>query len=527
LTGVTSLKLEFKYSLDHYTTPYTIGVATRAGNGSWHNVWQKVNPTGSEPATTVFTDISNGDVGSSEFQICWFFSGNSYNINYWYLDDFVLFQPLSHDIRVKEIVMDNQYSPGSSVVPAATVQNIGASTETFDVTCDINIGPNNAYSETISSITLGPFEEETVQFPSFVASEANELYEVNVTAILAGDMDESNNTKIRYFNTYNTERDMVLLEIGTGTWCQYCPGSAMGADDLIENGHEVAVVEYHYGDTFQNNYSSNRVAYYGISGYPTAVFDGIIKFVGGSTNESMYEYYLPLYQERNEINSAFVIDIFGDNIGNLYNLSIVVDKMARIPWDNMVLHVALTESGIPFNWFGQDHVNFVERTMVPNSSGTAINFDTGDHLEINLEFTFNNSWVLDNCELVAFIQNLNNKEILQGTKKMLGDLTPLGVGDDAAELPLITELKGNYPNPFNPTTSINFSLGQMTDVSLEIYNVIGQKVRTLVNGQLEAGQHNVVWDGRDDHGKGVSSGVYFYRLTGGAYTATRKMLMIK
>ena len=66
-------------------------------------------------------------------------------------------------------------------------------------------------------------------------------------------------------------REMVVLEIGTGTWCQYCPGSAMGADDLIENGFDVAVIEYHSGDEYQTTQSQARVNYYNITGFPTAV----------------------------------------------------------------------------------------------------------------------------------------------------------------------------------------------------------------------------------------------------------------
>jgi len=527
LTGVTNLKVEFKYSTDHYSGAYTLGVATRAGNGAWHNVWTLVNPPSSVPPTTVVATINNADVGAADFQICWFFSGSSYNINYWYLDDFKLFQPLEHDIRVKNIVMESQYEPGASIVPTAVVENFGTSNETFDVTCEISVGGNAEYSEQITGITLRPSADLTVEFPNYVAAAENELFEMSVTAILNGDMNEDNNNMIAYFNTYTTPRDMVLLEIGTGTWCQYCPGSAMGADDLIENGYEVAVIEYHNGDNYQNNFGMNRISYYGISGYPTAVFDGVIKFIGGSNNQSMFDYYLPIFQERDIINSAFTIDMFGENNGNDYDLTLVVDKVATIPWDNMVLHVALTESEIPESWYGQDHLNFVERTMMPNSSGTTLDFTSDDHLEIPLNFTFNNSWVYGNCELVAFIQNMDNKEILQGTKKALPDLTPLAVDDDYAELPLVTELKGNYPNPFNPSTAVNFSISAASDVTLEIFNVMGQKVKTLVKGSLDAGEHSVEWNGRDDSGNGVSSGVYFYKLTAGDYSKTSKMLMLK
>ena len=89
-------------------------------------------------------------------------------------------------------------------------------------------------------------------------------------------------------------------------------------------------------------------------------------------------------------------------------------------------------------------------------------------------------------------------------------------------IPTEFALSQNYPNPFNPTTSISFSLPEASDVRLEIFNIQGQKVTTLVNKQLEAGNHSINWDGRD-----AASGVYFYRIDAGSFTETKKMLLLK
>jgi hypothetical protein len=86
----------------------------------------------------------------------------------------------------------------------------------------------------------------------------------------------------------------------------------------------------------------------------------------------------------------------------------------------------------------------------------------------------------------------------------------------------------NYPNPFNPTTTISFSVPQTSSfVILSIYNIKGQKVKTLVNEVLPAGKHSVVWNGRDANGKRVGSGIYFYKLKAGNFTKSRKMLLMK
>lgn len=99
--------------------------------------------------------------------------------------------------------------------------------------------------------------------------------------------------------------------------------------------------------------------------------------------------------------------------------------------------------------------------------------------------------------------------------------------DGAPSVVTTWHLDQNYPNPFNPTTQISFGLGRGGHVQLSVFNVLGQKIRTLVNTNYPAGDHTVLWDGRDDNGQIVSSGVYLYRLESGKYTNTRKMLMLK
>ena len=85
----------------------------------------------------------------------------------------------------------------------------------------------------------------------------------------------------------------------------------------------------------------------------------------------------------------------------------------------------------------------------------------------------------------------------------------------------------NYPNPFNPTTTIVFALPGKQPVSLTIYNVEGKRVVTLINDVVGEGYRRIVWNGRDQRGNPVSSGVYFYRLATGTRTLTRKMVLVR
>ena len=103
---------------------------------------------------------------------------------------------------------------------------------------------------------------------------------------------------------------------------------------------------------------------------------------------------------------------------------------------------------------------------------------------------------------------------------------PTGTNDNSI-IPLVTELSGNYPNPFNPATSISYSLSQESNVQIDIFNVKGQKVKQLLSDQLSAGQHITVWNGKDDAGKSVTSGVYFYKMKAGKFVSTKKMILMK
>lgn len=107
------------------------------------------------------------------------------------------------------------------------------------------------------------------------------------------------------------------------------------------------------------------------------------------------------------------------------------------------------------------------------------------------------------------------------------------VGDGLPSVPIAFELSQNYPNPFNPSTTIKFTLpspedgGSTLSTTLKIYNVLGKVVRTLIDEPIAPGVHHKIWDGRDEEGNQVASGIYFYRLRAGALQDTKKMVLLK
>ena len=103
----------------------------------------------------------------------------------------------------------------------------------------------------------------------------------------------------------------------------------------------------------------------------------------------------------------------------------------------------------------------------------------------------------------------------------------LSAGEEEVEQPFTFELAQNYPNPFNPTTTLRYQLPDRSHVNLTIYNVLGQEVRTLVDGTMERGEYTIAWNGKDRFGKKVASGIFFYRIQAEHYVKTRKMIILK
>jgi hypothetical protein len=110
--------------------------------------------------------------------------------------------------------------------------------------------------------------------------------------------------------------------------------------------------------------------------------------------------------------------------------------------------------------------------------------------------------------------------------ELSGELN-LEVAKDSDSRPQSFSLSQNYPNPFNPETEISYALPNACPVKLFVYNLLGQRVRTLVDEYQAAGHKSVLWDGTDEDGKQVASGVYFYRIEAGEFTDARKMILMK
>ena len=105
------------------------------------------------------------------------------------------------------------------------------------------------------------------------------------------------------------------------------------------------------------------------------------------------------------------------------------------------------------------------------------------------------------------------------------DVSSLSIEDEA--IPDVFALHQNYPNPFNPVTNIRFDVPEQSLVKMEIFNILGQRVKTLANQEMNAGFHSIQWNGSNDHGKPLSSGMYIYTINAGKFHAVKKLVFMK
>jgi Secretion system C-terminal sorting domain len=150
---------------------------------------------------------------------------------------------------------------------------------------------------------------------------------------------------------------------------------------------------------------------------------------------------------------------------------------------------------------------------------------------VNSKTIHNFSWITkDN---VIFNASIDTSSQISGNVTLyvaaldLIETYPNAVNESISNVPENFQLFQNYPNPFNPSTAISYQIPQSSFVTLEIFNVLGQKISTLVNANQMTGKHTVTWNGRDSFGKEVSTGIYFYRIKAGNFSSTKKMILLR
>ncbi len=301
---------------------------------------------------------------------------------------------------------------------------------------------------------------------------------------------------------------------------------------FVYDHDDVVGIEYHTwwpgsSDPFyQHNIPENtdRTNYYGVNATPWVWVDGVIE----PTWVYSYANHNAAYNARLGVPTGVSLSHSGSyDVGSgAVDLTVTASTDAALPAGDYRLHAVLTESDL--FWSAPNGMNvhdFIMRDMYLDAGGTSVAFVGGYPQTAEAVVSFDASAYEDgNCEIVYFLQNNGTKEVLQAAAVSLDALADQTAAGDA---PSAMRLGHNYPNPFNPQTVIPVSLDRGTDLSLRIVDAQGRVLRNLHEGQLPAGAHEFQWDGRDEAGATLASGVYLVQLRSAIRVESRRLLLLK
>nr|MEE4269247.1 choice-of-anchor J domain-containing protein [Candidatus Krumholzibacteria bacterium] len=446
--------------------------------------------------------------------------------DWWIVDDVRIFELLGRDIMPLAIApADNHFEEGSTLDPVVTVYNNGEQGESFDVTLEILESGTPVYSETISVLTLGSDSELQVSFPSHTVS-AGKLIKMVATTSLDGDENSLNNTVTSYNESY-TQAHTPLGLLFTNAGCGPCVQANQALDAYVPTqGNDIAVIRLHVSwpgadimysaNSAQSNY---MVTDYGVGGVPAFYLDGVENTNSGAAFPGLFagaqQGKVPMRMEL-----RFDPDL-EQTIVTVKNLEQMRDNMGPLK-----LRVVITEDNVYYAGSnGETHHSQAMRYIFPDVYGLDVPTTLGDH-QFVVDTPLNGSWVYDNLRATVFLQDMDSRSVLQSGTDFLTNI-------DEATSPVQDQmvrpyqLAANYPNPFNPSTTISFKLPRNEQAELVIYSVDGARVTTLINEQMAEGAHSVTWTGRNDAGQQVASGTYFYQLRTPSFSETRMMTLIK
>lgn len=371
------------------------------------------------------------------------------------------------DILVTDIIFPtDSISFGSETIPFATFKNMGSYFDDFQATCRVeNFLGFDVYNETITISDLNPYSEMDVEFPAWVPDDTGS-YTIYFSADIEGD--------------YNPEDNQMSMEFRAVRQLFYEDGSA----------------EYQYwagerdNDMFSVRFTPNLD--------PPYIIDKGWVYAGWDPYDYFWDYIAIWGDGNGKPNPIDVITRYDDPE------SVPPGSWLEVDFDDPVI----TEPG-----------DFWMIVHWPDGFYRIIGAKVGADAEPPWNYR---SWWYDvetngwDRMLYKWLMRVQLEEAPTDIEEELPD-----------EAPTSFELMQNYPNPFNPVTEISYSLPQSSHVEISIYNIYGQRIKTLVNSDQPTGSYEIIWDGKDSAGREVSSGIYFYRMQTDSFQETRRMTLLK
>jgi hypothetical protein len=470
--GSTSLDLQFNHRISNFSGDYELRLETSSNGTDWNTV-QTWPPTNLGPLTENI-EITSPDVGSETFQMAFTFDGNSYNINRWYMDDVSLQSSISQLMGYIEGHVTLLSGPGDVeevVITAGTNTASPVTNGDFFMTLlpgtyDVSAGLDGYLTVLIEDVDILPLLTVELDFDLEFLTMPENLEATSSTndVTLTWQMSSSREGSV-IGKQYNQNNETInLVERENTNRNRTLDGFNIYRDEqMIHYQNDPNIMSYL--DEFVNS----EVHEY----YVTAVYDETEE----SLPSNIAEVTITLEPPQNLTAESTGNDIFLD-------------------WDAPAFTRSLT---------GYD--------VFRNGESIAHNIDPTEYLDENMSSGYYYYYVV--ASYGGVLSGLSNIVEIQHTE----------VHQEV--IPAVTELFGNSPNPFNPETVISFSLHEDQHTIIKIYNMKGELVKKLVNRNLKAGYHQILWNGQDENGKAVASGLYFCKFGTENYNKIDKMLLLK
>ena len=414
-TGLTTIRLSFKHMYDFYSSPAPkAGVATRSHSGTWNTVWE-ITPTASVPGQQIDITINNADVGQSEFQICFYLNGNMYNMNYWYLDNILLFNPLNKDGFLYSLGATSPFFAGPSDVKGS-VMNVGLTAITsLDIDWQIDAGPVFSSSFTGLSIPTQGSYDFTCADPMNppVGPHNLTVWIRNVNG--SPDDNQSNDTltktvgRVCYANTR-----IPLFEEFTSSTCNPCASFNLGFVPWCTlHADSITLLKYQMnwpgtGDPYYTAEGGVRRDFYGVTWVPWLQ-------VGGSFVNTTVSDVQTAFDNSKSLLGMFDIASTHSFTGHVVNFCTNILPFYNFPAAKAYISVyeKVTHNNASTN--GETAFEHVMMKMVPGAFGAELPFVDRQPVTFcdTLDLTGTNVEEWNDLMVVVWVQDTITKEILQ------------------------------------------------------------------------------------------------------------------
>ena len=289
----------------------------------------------------------------------------------------------------------------------------------------------------------------------------------------------------------------------------------------------------------------------------TGNISGIVELIGGAGDVTQCEisvgehlvypedngsFFLSLYPGTYEVSASLFgyeivthsdVEVFSDETTMLdFSLSFmaspinltaeIIDNNVELNWENPEV---ISNSLIQLRSKGSSKSKYKDRNTRMQTGYRIYRNDTeiAEIVDIDINTYYDED--LENGDYIYYITSVFEEGESEPSDSIEVNIDFTDVSETL--IPVSTLLTGNFPNPFNPSTEINFQLSEQSNIEIIVYNIKGQEVKTLINTTMNAGYHKVEWQGRDKFGNSVSSGIYFYSMKTADYSRIKKMIMLK